>query len=235
MIVTNYKKFYENKIRQDFGIEENFANSAEIDMFANRNNVYLCIEIKTRIYARIRAETNDYQISYNSLHSRYHFDKYPEAVNALLQLKKNPTLADDRHETIRSSCELLRYCLGLMQEGYMGKNCLIIVLMPFYAKEVEFKVVKECLDRLRNYVFDEYEFNIPMAIWKVNTDSLNQEVPQNVWIEGIYQQDGFDIPPPTITYTHIQNSLVYWRTYRNWKKCSECKYRKLCNQNKGGD
>ena len=228
--VTNFKGFYESKIRQGFGINERFANLSEVDVFAHKNDVCLCIEIKTRMYARIRLETNNYTILYDSLHSRYHFDRYPEAIDAILKLRKNPTLADDRHETIKSSCELLRYCLGLIQAGYARKNCFIVVLMPFYAKEVEFKTVKECLDRLRNYVSQVYEFDIPMAIWKITTDHLDYEVPEDVWIEEVYQQRRFSISPPSINNEHLQHSLLYWRKYKNWRKCGECKYRSFCEQ-----
>lgn len=86
------------------------------------------------------------------------------------------------------------------------------------------------LDRLRSYVFEEHDFDIPMAIWKVDTDSLNHEVPQNIWIEAVHQQNGFNINPPLIIHRHIQNSLSYWRTYRNWMECGECKYRKICGR-----
>lgn len=228
--IGDFKNFYERRILQEFGINEQFANVAEVDVFAYRNKTYLCIEIKTRMYARIRAETRDYQIPYDSLHSRYHFDRYPEAVDALLMLKERPTLADDRHETIRSSCELLRYCLGLVQAKYANKSCFIVVLMPFYAKEVEFETTKECLDRLRSYVVEECKFDIPMAIWKLNVGSLGDEVPKDLWIDDLYQQNGFSISPPRIIKGQIRDSLMYWRKYKNWRRCAECKYRKFCER-----
>ncbi len=228
MNVNSFNEAYGSKIRKDFGLNDVFASSAEIDVFATRNNAYLCIECKTRMYARIRLETEDYQIPYSYLHSRYHFDRYPDAVNSLLELRKNPALADDAHETVKSSCELLRYCLGLIQGGYTSRNCSIVVLMPFYAKKAEFETVTDCLDRLRKYVREEHSFDFPMAVWKVNTDSLDNEVPHNIWIETSYEQKGFSIEPPPITFQEIQKSLTYWRSYRYWKKCESCKYRKQC-------
>jgi hypothetical protein len=224
------KDFYENKLQRDFGIKGQFASKAEVDVFACRDEVYLCIEIKTRMYARIRDVTNDYAFPYTCLHSRYHFDRYPEAVSALLELKKNPSIADDVHETVKSSCELLRYCLGLIQAGYADKSCFIVVLMPFYAKEIEFETVKGCLNRLGDYVSHNHGVKIPMAIWKVTTDHLSYEGPKNVWIETVYQQKKFNISPPLITSNHLNYYLQLWRKYRNWRMCGECKYRKFCYQ-----
>lgn len=82
---------YKNKILADFknlpinGLRkidesEHFGRLVDIDVMAEKENEIFLMEVKTKIYSQS-------QVYKNRDYSRYHFDRYPEAVEAHLDFQ----------------------------------------------------------------------------------------------------------------------------------------------------
>ena len=213
-IFTDFLNLPRNGLRK---IDENehFGRRIDIDVIAEKENEIFLMEVKTKIYSQK-------QVYKNRDYSRYHFDRYPDAVEALLRL---PT---SFHEKLQSSCELLKYCLKLTDETYKEKYKKIGVLIPFYINKEEPAHIIDYLKRLQIYSRGEHGLDIDVGLWQLNA-KINKRYPSEVKISQVWETPNFKIQAPTITKDDIlagHNRLS--ETNHVYRKCVECSNRKHC-------
>ena len=182
---------------------------------AEKDDNIFFMEVKTKIYSQKQVfENRDY--------SRYHFDRYPDAVEALLRLPVT------FHEKLQSSCELLKYCLKFTDENYKDKEKKIGVLIPFYINEEEPPYLIDYLTRLQSYVRDEHRLDIDFGLWQLHA-RINEIYPSEVNIQKVWETPNFGIQIPVISSDDTlagHNRLS--ETRHQYRKCVECSNRKYC-------
>ena len=152
---------YERKIDKDFRrglvagrplrLGEHFGHRVQIDVMVARGKNFLCLETKTKMFALK-------EVYQRPEYAQYHFDRYPEAVKALLKLPSS------MHESLHSSCELLRYCLKMGEEQFGRWKKSLVVLIPFYINPEELDRIPRYLKRLKKYVKLEHNLNVAVGL-----------------------------------------------------------------------
>ena len=218
-ISNRYANMFDEKIREDFEellqrkgrFSEHFGSRGDFDVFAEKQNNILCIEIKTKIFSTKRRKE----------YAKYHFDSYPGCIEALLKLPKTT------NEKISSACELLKYCLKLLEYKKQSK-CHIVVVVPFYISPIELQNIPLYLKRLRQYVINHYDFDIAMALWCL-VASLNKWYPEDVTIYQIWKSVNFKITLPSIKRADImEGNKKLSSTNYQYGNCADCNNRIIC-------
>ena len=206
------KKDFEEKLQRTERLNEHFGSSGDFDVFAEKGNNILCVEVKTKIFSTLRRKE----------YAKYHFDSYPGCLDALLSLPKTSD------EKISASCELLKYCLNLC-EYHKQSKCHVAVLVPFYINPIELKNIPLYLKGLRQYVIDQHGLDVAMALWCL-VAKLDEKFPKDVVIHQIWQSENFDVPPPKIRNIDIEEGdKKFSETRYTYGNCADCKNRYLCN------
>ena len=210
---------YERKIDEDFrrGLvvgrrlrpEEHFGNRVQIDVMVARGKNLLCLETKTKMFARK-------EVYHRPEYAQYHFDRYPEAVKALLKLPSS------MHESLHSSCELLRYCLKMGEDQYETWKKNLVVLIPFYINPEELDRIPRYLKRLKKYVKLEHNLNVVVALWEMQA-KLGSKHATKVHIRKVWKSKDFTLKPPLVEEEDIlKGDKELTKTRYVYRSCTEC-------------
>jgi hypothetical protein len=223
-----------------------FPSLIEIDLFAERGDEVLAIEIKTRLFARIRAE----KVGAGFHHSSMHFGTPELAFSALKRLQGNRAYDQDQDE-MGTLCEFYRYLLALNRYSLHPKTnsghreplfdrivsqggrrtFKTAILVPFYCDISERQHIISCLDQLHNLLQSQRLEPYPISLWILTPTSKlinDADLPPSLRID-LFDKEGRGLPsPPIITAKDIQHAYDLTQDRGRYRGCVKCSYRRVC-------
>jgi hypothetical protein len=223
-----------------------FPSSIEIDLFAERGNEVLAIEIKTRLFARIRAE----KVGTGFHHSSMHFGT-PELAYKALKLLQGNKAYDQNQDEMGTICEFYRYLLALnyYSERFIGdvgpqkplfnqivslgeqRNFKTAILVPFYCDISERQHIISCLNQLQTLLLNQRLEPYPVSLWVLTPTSKlinDADQPPSLRIDLFDKNGGGLSSPPLITPKDIKYAYDLTQHRGKYRGCAKCSYRKVC-------
>ena len=240
------KKAIENLNRGSVKVSEieQFPSSVEMDLFAERQNEILAIEIKTRLFARIGKSDNEF------LHSTMHFSTPFDGLIALEKLRRQKSY-DLQQDEINTISEFYRYqlalnrlndrekgefhsyhqmkisdFLGVENEGFSIKTAVVV---PFYCRKQERVHIAKSQKKINSLLSYQHLKTFPFSIWviqpiskMINKNDLPPKVRLN-FFDGLGENPS---KPPQIKPSDITYAYNLTKNRRKYRGCKKCVYKK---------